>query len=164
MRSAAPWLILRSAQDDEGLPLDQNPQLADLVRERLPRHAEHRRGLVLIAAGLVERALDQLAAEARHLVVIRARRAARLLAQAVREVLELDRTGVAGERVRGADRVLQLAHVAGPVIRGEGRLNVGRERRRAAAMLLALAREEVARQQRHVAVPLAQRRERDLDA
>src|SRR5205814_9179627 len=62
-----------------------------------------------------------------------------------------DALPISGERVRGADGVLQLAHVAGPVIHEERRLDVGRERRRAAAMLLALVAEEVRGEQRDVA-------------
>src|SRR5205085_4353378 len=71
---------------------------------------------------------------------------------------------VAGNRVRGADRVLQLAHVARPRVREEERLGVGRETRRSAAMALALLRQKMRREECDVVAALAQRRQRDLHA
>ena len=64
-----------------------------------------------------------------------------------------------GERERRLDRVLELAHVARPVVRGECRERLGREaqhRRIGPPVLL----EEVLGEQRNVVAPLAQRRQR----
>src|SRR5436305_783806 len=56
------------------LLLHQNPQLANLVGQRLPGDLEQLRGAVLVAARLEQRFLDQLAAEAEDGVLVRADR------------------------------------------------------------------------------------------
>src|SRR5436190_21435528 len=79
-------------------------------------------------------------------------------------MLERDLLRVAGDGVRGADGVLQLAHVSRPRVGEKQRLDFARQKRRPAAMLLALAGEEVAGEEKDVFAPLAQRRERHFDA
>ena len=61
------------------------------------------------------------------------------------------------------DRVLQLAHVAGPVVAAEQRFRLGREPQRLAARSPRCAVQEERGQESHVACPLAQRRHLDLD-
>ena len=71
--------------------------------------------------------------------------------------------GSGGQHHRALDHVLQLADVARPVVlhqqveRRSGQLETG------FAVLLAVLREEVLREQRDVVLPLAQRRQVDAD-
>ena len=65
---------------------------------------------------------------------------------------------VQGERAR--DHVLELAHVARPVVGLQERARLGRDRRALAAPVL---RREVLGEERHVLAPVAQRRDPDRD-
>jgi hypothetical protein len=72
-----------------------------------------------------------------------------------------------GDRDRALDRVLQLAHVAGPAVGVEQLQRLGRQRRRRAPLAPRQLGQEVRHQDRHVLAPLAQRRQvhgDDVDA
>jgi len=105
------------------------------LRARAPHHpverravdAERARRLGALAARAVERGADARRGGAVEHVLQRAvgggRRAGALLEQ---QVLGRDRVAP-HEHDRALDRVLQLAHVAGPAVRGQHLLGLGRE-------------------------------------
>ena len=64
---------------------------------------------------------------------------------------------------RALDRILQLAHVAGPVVRDQQLHRVGREAVDRLGVLLRIALEEELRERRNVAPAIAQRRHLERD-
>src|SRR6185436_10153960 len=69
-----------------------------------------------------------------------------------------------GHRMRGADRVLELAHIARPAVRLQQRLDLRGECLRTGTVARALAREEMLREQHDVGATFTQRRQRDVDS
>src|SRR6185369_8438627 len=69
-----------------------------------------------------------------------------------------------GEDHRVLDDVLELAHVAGPRIAAEDLERPGRERAQGLAQLLAVAQQEIPREERDVLDAVPQRRKTQRDA
>ena len=165
----------------------------ELLDERRALQAQQSRRLPFVAAGALERSLDQFALDVGdERVEIDAvfgqrdgrRRRARFLRllNLGRQIADVDLRSSGRERHRALDGVLELADVARPVIRHQPAhafLRDGQRRARSSAgglaavsgtvavaagvaLLLELA-EEVLHEQRHVLLPLAQRRQLHRD-
>src|SRR5947208_14906870 len=103
-----------SALCDNVAAAHEDAQLANLVCERLARHVERRGGAILIAVRLHKRLLDEVAAEARHRILIRAAAAARAedrAANSPRKMCDVHRRGPARSRGPRPEGYLQFAHL-----------------------------------------------------
>jgi hypothetical protein len=82
-------------------------------------------------------------------------------AQALGEVIRGQRLAGLGQRERALDLVLELAHVAGPGMRLEQALGLGREPHARLGFRAPVELEEMPREAQHVARAFAQRRDVD---
>src|SRR6266566_3190738 len=141
------------------------PVLLDLPIQPLPVDPEQPRGLVLVAPALAQRGGEQATLgllERRHVARIDGGRVGgREPAHGGGQVVQRDRVGDR-EREGALDRVLQLAHVAGPAVDAQALHRLGGEALRRHLVLAAEALEEVLDQQRDVLRPGAQRRQREV--
>src|SRR5690606_35835380 len=126
-------------------------------------HAEPARRSRLVAAAVLQRALEKLDLERAQRVAVAALRHRVRLADPPREPLRRDLALVGAEhRVEALQLVLELAHVAGEVVRRQGVERRGREDERAAPGLAGDALVQLLEQEREIVPARAQRR--DLDA
>src|SRR5206468_6924414 len=127
------------------------PVLLDLPVQPLPVDPEQPRRLVLVAPALAQRGGEQAALdllERRHVAQIDGGCVGgREPAHGGGQVVERDRVGDR-EREGALDRVLQLAHVAGPAVDAQALHRLGGEALRRHLVLAAEALEEVLDQQR----------------
>src|SRR5207245_3627017 len=135
--------------------------LVDTVVERLEADPEDLRRLLLVPFGFLEGGEDEPALrlpEGRADLEVEAR--ARALLHAERQAIEAD--VVLGEDEGAVDQVLQLAHVAGPIVAAQP-VQRGARELLAGIVLLVEQREEVLGEQVYVLPPVAQRGQRDRE-
>src|SRR5262245_1499168 len=156
------------------LRIGREALLLDLLEQRGAIQPEQARRLVLVPVRALERLSDQVGLEAVHHLVegdaglrqpLASRSGLGVAAAAVqraRQVGEAD-LAAAAQHHQPLDQVLELAHVARPVVAHERFHGLGRDAARAELLLLAGLAQEVRHEQRDVLAALAERRHFDRD-